>query len=147
VTDERDILDRLRESVSPVCECRGCAPIREAADELARLRGERVGYEEALHGAAGANDELRREVARLRAEAGRPRVLTDDQLRFVVLVLDGSQLDPSWEDVAVEEAREDVRRRYRGLRDEQPALSYGERSTAARVAWLREYLAGLMKGG
>jgi hypothetical protein len=74
-------------------------------------------------------------------------VLTDDQLRFVVLVLDGSQVDPSWEDAAVEDAREDVRRRYRGLREEQPGLSYGERATAARVAWLQEYLAGLTKGG
>jgi hypothetical protein len=41
--------------------------------EVRRLRGERVGYEEALHGAAGANDELRREVEAARLEAERHR--------------------------------------------------------------------------
>lgn len=45
----------------------------EAADELERLRderrewlGQRVGYEESLHGQAGANGELRAEVAALK---------------------------------------------------------------------------------
>lgn len=74
-------------------------------------------------------------------------MLTDDQLRFVVLVLEGSLSDPSWEDAAVEGAREDVRRRYRGLRENRPDVSYGERATAARVAWLREHLALLTREG
>jgi chromosome segregation ATPase len=59
VGDGRDVLD-----LSP-----GCPVCEAAAAEIKRLRGERVGYEEALHGAAGANDELRREVAALRGTA------------------------------------------------------------------------------
>jgi hypothetical protein len=149
VSDERDILDRLRDSggvgldLSP-----GCAVCEAAAAEIKRLRGERVGYEEALHGQADANDELRQEVAALRAEAGPPRVPTDDQLRYVCRVLETPIQATVWEgNDAVDAARDDVACRYRAAKHADPTLSYGECSLRARAAWLRDWLAGLTQEG
>jgi hypothetical protein len=146
-----DLTTRLRDCATANAELGSrhrAALLREAADELARLRGERVGYEEALHGQADANDELRQEVARLRAEAGPPRVLTDDQLRFVCRVLETPVGAPSWEgNDAVDAARDDVACRYRAAKQTGPTLSYGECSLWARAAWLRDWLAGLTQEG
>jgi hypothetical protein len=75
-------------------------------------------------------------------------VLTDDQFRFVVEVLEGATIDVGWDgDGGVEDARDDVRRRVRGLRAAEPGARYGELCLRARVAWLREHLAGLTREG
>jgi hypothetical protein len=76
-------------------------------------------------------------------------VLTDDQALFVCRVLEGATIDVGWDgDGGVEDAREDVRRRVRGLRAAEPGARYGELCLRARAAWLREYMAGLTgKGG
>lgn len=70
-------------------------------------------------------------------------MLTDDQLRFACRVLETPVGVPCFDDDAdgVNEARDEVARRYRAAKQTNPTLSYGECSLRARVAWLREWLA------